>query len=60
VNEWQLIETVPDGKYVLIAWQGVDVGPAIAARNKAGEWVDKDGIVYFDPTHWMYMPEPPK
>lgn len=57
--EWQPIETAPrDGRPILAS----DIGPYAYVvewfkANKA--WIGADGM-YWSPTHWMPLPEPPK
>lgn len=59
MTEWQPIETAPkDGTPILVC----DKGPyAYVAEwfQHSRTWIGADKM-YWEPTHWMPLPEPPK
>lgn len=58
---WQPIETAPmDGTTVLTYCNYVDAenGPFAVLKYQFG-WVDSGCGCVGDPTHWMFLPEPP-
>ena len=60
--KWQPISTTPkDGTWILTWTWGIQRsdGPWMVVRGNGGEWVDEVGG-WYDPTHWMPLPEPPK
>jgi hypothetical protein len=56
---WQPIETAPkDGRSVLI----FVAGEVSLAHYSGSHWYDDEGMradEYFEPTHWMTLPDPP-
>lgn len=59
MTEWKDIETAPrDGTPILAADKGTYayVAEWISANRV---WIGADGM-YWEPTHWMPLPEPPK
>lgn len=64
MNEWKPIETAPDNVVVMTKrddpWGGErNVQPLKKDRDL---WWFEDGsmYVYYSPTHWKPLPEPPK
>jgi hypothetical protein len=61
MNEWQPIETAPEGSYVEFLVVDKYGERFVAFRSKSGEWKwspHDDG--WCKPTHWMPLPAPPK
>ena len=64
MSKWQPIETAPkDGTRVILNDSlHTQIGFYSTALD-CGEclgWVNDEGIVSLNPTHWMPLPEPPK
>ena len=64
MTEWQPIETAPkDGSTILIATHSYEGGVMMAAWASdvpTPAFVDEVGDSYFDATHWMPLPAPPR
>jgi hypothetical protein len=56
--KWQPIETAPDGTLLLCSMKATELKDAFFV-----DWI-VDGKLrlhpHLKPTHWMYLPEPPK
>lgn len=70
MNKWKPIESAPkDGETVLAYHKNIGshtVSYRLPVRGEPGnetdyrkQWRDSSGR-YFNPTHWMPLPEPPK
>ena len=58
ISQWKKIETAPrDGTPILAADKGRFA--YVAEWIPATGWIGADGM-YWEPTHWMPLPEPPK
>lgn len=64
--EWQPIETAPkDGKCLLYVETDNGGEFHVLPRDKRGDWIYEGEPTYcqcgyFNPTHWVPLPEPPK
>lgn len=64
MSEWQPIETAPAADFVLVTAKGEM--PRVARTytgNVHGAWImaeGQGGVVIYQPTHWMPLPEPLK
>lgn len=60
-NQWQPIETAPEGEFVLVTYTQGETYEILEAKSIEGEWVfDEDGYYPIEkPTHWMHRPTPP-
>ena len=59
--EWQPIETAPKDGTPVLAWLVNPSGDeyiTVIKANRSGGWDWRS--IYFEPTHWMPLPEPPK
>lgn len=57
MSEWQIIDTAPEDKEVLV-WNGKYIRSAIYHIDR---WNSVDfAEYYYDITHWMPLPEPPE
>ncbi len=64
MGEWQLIETAPHGKRVLLGWRDwrdhqwcVDAAPATTGQRFANGYSNLSQ--HGSATHWMPLPDPP-
>ncbi len=58
---WQLIETAPKGKAILVYKSNTQeqfVAALVHGAHGPG-WCTPDGFELFKVTHWMPLPEPP-
>ena len=62
-TDWQAIETAPDGQVVLTKIEDANGVRNEQALKRSGRlWFAPDGsmYVYYAPTHWKAINEPPK
>lgn len=71
-NQWQPIETAPEGKTMLLWWipkdpnpyaEAIVIGQLSGYEEHEGEWWDVQSGKYQSLkhiTHWMPLPEPPQ
>lgn len=61
MTEWQTIETAPRyGRTIVASVGGVMRLVKPAEQCDGYEWVDAGTGSYVMPSHWFYVPEPPK
>jgi hypothetical protein len=60
-DDWQPIETAPEGGYLVLVYPNYHGAVTCAHRDDNGIWRDDlEGNFEIQPTHWMPLPEPPK
>ena len=66
--EWQLIESIPIDKLVLVFIPNINVVMIAVRKDYFKDFDDSLGLtwddyngsqIYIDPTHWMPLPNPP-
>lgn len=68
MSEWISVkDKLPKRYMTVLTWEkalrpelGFEPQYQLAARFSSGEWCQRSGQKYYEITHWMPLPEPPK